>query len=378
MDIDVQQFMDELKELIEIPSATKDVAACEKTLDWVEQYFGSTEYTYSRQREYDDANPILYVKPKNWRGDEEVGPRCLLLVHLDVVPMEAGYAMSEKDNILYGRGVSDMKGPGLILMDIMRRMKNPEIHLLVVTDEETGGNMGAKWCFETRENGGLGLTCRICICPDGGDGDNVVIAEKGVLRVNIRAEGKSAHSAYPWLGDNAIDKLMAALRLVEGMSDFNQYSEDNKWFTTLQVTKIAGGTAINQVPGSASADCDIRYTEQWTATSLREHITTKLKEAFGDTIKVSSIFEQPMLNIDKESVYVKIGCDVIREIVGKEPELLKGNGTSDGHWAPFPVIMTKPTGGGLHQHSEWVDKLSLLGSHKVFAEIIKRYVAVEQ
>src|SRR5262249_58444690 len=80
--------------------------------------------------------------------------------------------------------------------------------------------------------------------------NRMALASKGTLRVEITARGKMAHSAYPELGESAIDKLLTALDRLRAMelprnSEFGAY--------TLNNGVIEGGRAPNVVPDYAKA-----------------------------------------------------------------------------------------------------------------------------
>ena len=85
--------------------------------------------------------------------------------------------------------------------------------------------------------------------------NRLALASKGCLRVELRAHGKMAHSAYPELGESAIDKLLAALHdvqalpmpVVEGIGE-----------STLNVGMISGGRAPNVIADKAEAHLLIR------------------------------------------------------------------------------------------------------------------------
>ena len=85
--------------------------------------------------------------------------------------------------------------------------------------------------------------------------NRLALASKGALRVELYAAGKMAHSAYPELGESAIDRLVAvladlqklALPVVEGIGD-----------TTLNVGIISGGYAPNVIADKAEAHLLIR------------------------------------------------------------------------------------------------------------------------
>eukprot|EP00126_Sphaerothecum_destruens_P009570 Sdes_comp20536_c0_seq6m15218 len=246
-----------------------------------------------------------------------------------------------------------MKGPVSCILQILLEI-NPEVcdvACVVVTDEEIGGIDGAKYAF--LDQNGPKISCDVCLIADGGDGFKLVTHEKGVLRFRLSAKsGKAAHSAYPWNGENAIQSVMQDLQRLLNCSDskgrliFNNSSYPKhidslsfeNWHTTLVPTMIQGGTAVNQVPGTADVIVDIRYTEMWQISDLKSNIEKHVKNC-----QIAYIFEQPMLISDPHSIYMQEAKKTMEDTLGTQVSLSRGHGTSDGHWAPhFTVIMFKP------------------------------------
>jgi succinyl-diaminopimelate desuccinylase len=84
-----------------------------------------------------------------------------------------------------------------------------------------------------------------------------VTESKGVIRVALRATGRSAHGAYPWLGDNALVKLHAA---VDAILMAYPVPAHEVWRTTVSLVEVrTPNPAVNQVPALAEAWLDIRY-----------------------------------------------------------------------------------------------------------------------
>ena len=212
-----------------------------------------------------------------------------------------------------------------------------------------------------------------------------------MLRFKLSAkDGKAAHSAYPWLGKNAILDLNKDIESVlatrypegsehEGSLVFNNpntnptASQGKKgfpnWYTTMVPTLISGGTAVNQVPGSATATIDVRYTEAVPLVTLKEWIGSQIHHC-----DIDFFFEQPMLESPPDTAFMVEARHEMEEILGRSVELNRGHGTSDGHWAPgFCIVMYKPEGGGLHQVDEWVDFDSLMIHHAINVRLTMRW-----
>jgi acetylornithine deacetylase len=85
--------------------------------------------------------------------------------------------------------------------------------------------------------------------------NKLALGSKGALRYEIVASGRMAHSAYPHLGDSAIDKLLdvlADLRRIELPTD------PVLGPSTLNIGTLAGGRAPNVIADHAKAEVFIR------------------------------------------------------------------------------------------------------------------------
>jgi acetylornithine deacetylase len=189
-----------------------------------------------------------------------VPPTLVFSTHMDTVPPFLGPCREDAD-FLYGRGTCDAKGiiaAQIAAAEILRQQGSPIALLFVVGEERDSA--GAKIANELAAINPPGTKFLI----NGEPTDNcLALASKGCLRVELRAHGKMAHSAYPELGDSAIDKLLAALHdiqalplpIVEGIGD-----------STLNVGIISGGRAPNVIADQAEAHILIRLVDDGEAT----------------------------------------------------------------------------------------------------------------
>ncbi len=175
-------------------------------------------------------------------------PELMFSTHFDTVPPFLG-ACREDETHLYGRGVCDAKGilAAQVAAAEQLRDEGVAVGLLFLVGEERD-SAGAKVANKKP------LASRFLINGEPTD-NRLAMASKGCLRVEMWAHGKMAHSAYPELGDSAINKLLAALHdvqalnlpVVEGIGD-----------TTLNVGLISGGRAPNIIADNAEAHILIR------------------------------------------------------------------------------------------------------------------------
>src|SRR5207248_9581347 len=81
----------------------------------------------------------------------------------------------------------------------------------------------------------------------------------GNLNARLVFHGRSAHSARPWLGDNAIMRAVEALAPLAKLEPHDVEIEGLVFREVLSVTEIAGGSATNVIPALASATLNFRY-----------------------------------------------------------------------------------------------------------------------
>jgi acetylornithine deacetylase len=195
---------------------------------------------------------------------DERPPELIFSTHMDTVPPFIA-SSADHDNI-YGRGACDAKG--IIAAQIaacqLLRKDGAAVGMLFLVGEERD-SLGAK----TANAAPLGSRFLI----NGEPTENkIAIASKGALRVEITARGKMAHSAYPELGESAIEKLLTAL---SRLKEIKLPDNPEVGPTTLNIGLIEGGRAPNVVPDHARAQ--LLYRLVGTSETLRRDIAAKVE-----------------------------------------------------------------------------------------------------
>jgi acetylornithine deacetylase len=176
-----------------------------------------------------------------------VTPDVVLSTHMDTVPPFFG--CREDEEFLYGRGTCDAKGIIAAQIAAADRLRDAgvKVGLLFVVGEERD-SAGAKVANQFPKGSKFLI--------NGEPTDNrLALATKGALRVELRSHGKMAHSAYPELGDSAINKLVDALHDVKALA-LPEVPEIGP--TTLNIGLIEGGRAPNVIADKAEAHLLIR------------------------------------------------------------------------------------------------------------------------
>ena len=179
-------------------------------------------------------------------------PRVFFSTHIDTVP--PFIAASEDNEKIYGRGACDAKGivaSQIFASEELRKEGISDIGLLFTVEEEEGG-AGAK----AANNHPLAAKCEYLINGEPTDND-LAIGSKGSLRFYIKTHGVAGHSAYPELGESAIDKLLDVLNDVRKI----EFPDDEFYgATTNNIGTISGGVKTNVIAANAEAGLHIRTT----------------------------------------------------------------------------------------------------------------------
>ncbi|MFZ0318966.1 MAG: M20/M25/M40 family metallo-hydrolase [Candidatus Sulfotelmatobacter sp.] len=216
---------------------------------------------------------------------EQPNPEVVFSTHMDTVPP---FIPSSEDSArIYGRGSCDAKGIIAAQIAASERLRREQIYvgLLFVVGEERD-SLGAKVANQYAATQ-PGHACKYVVNGEPTE-NHIALASKGTLRVEVTANGRMAHSAYPELGDSAIDKLLAALTRLRAMP---LPSDPKIGPCTLNIGLIEGGRAPNVIPDHAHAD--LLYRLIGPSQDLRRQIL----ETAGDQVKIDFPLEIPFLRL---------------------------------------------------------------------------------
>ena len=187
-------------------------------------------------------------------------PVVVLSTHMDTVP--PFIASREDDDHIWGRGACDTKGiiaAMITAAESLLRAGTRNFGLLFVVGEERN-SAGAR-VAASNPRGSKFLV-------NGEPTENkLALGSKGALRYEIVAHGRMAHSAYPELGESAIEKLLNALERIRRVE---LPVDQVLGASTLNIGTIQGGRAPNVIPDAAQAEIFIRVVGD--VAKLREQI----------------------------------------------------------------------------------------------------------
>jgi acetylornithine deacetylase len=207
-------------------------------------------------------------------------PVVVFSTHIDTVP--PFFPSTEDQEFVYGRGSCDAKGIVAAQVAAAERLRPQEIFvgLLFVVGEERDSAGAAVANQHPRGS-------RYLINGEPTD-NRLALASKGALRVELRAKGQMAHSAYPELGESAIDKLVNVLYDLQSMAlPVDSVGGES----TMNVGLIAGGRAPNVIADQAQAHLLIRLVG--SSVETREAILAIV----GDRAQVDFSLDLPFIRM---------------------------------------------------------------------------------
>lgn len=366
-------MMDDLRnildQLIAYPSITPHDAGCQDYMIQMLEAFG-----FHCQRF--DKPPV-----SNFFAHIGTGSPCFVFAgHTDVVPIGDStlwqsdpFCLQEKDGMLYGRGVADMKGSLACMLVAGAQFVKTQSHFtgtlgFLITSGEEGNDydLGTPHIMEQLQ--AIGIHPDYCIVGEPSStryvGDTLKIGRRGSLNATITLEGKQGHVAYPHLAENPIHTVSPALAELTT----TRWDEGNAHFppTSLQVTHIqAGGEASNIIPGTLTLQMNIRYSTEQTAQQLQSSVVDCFARHGLNPVIHWQLSGEPFLT--SKGRLLTSCINAIQQHTGQTPDLSTSGGTSDARFiAPFGVEVLElgPVNATIHQVNECVasDDLNTLAA----------------
>lgn len=278
------------------------------------------------------------------RGRDSSRTPILFLAHLDVVDAEPQrwrtdpWTLTERDGMLWGRGVLDDKGPAATIAAAFLEAKatgytaQRDLVMALTAGEESGVDNGVQWLVANRPDL---VRAEYVVNADGGGGEmengrriafNVQAAEKVYLDLTLTVKGPGGHSSMPD-GPNPIERLsngiarlarhefpvnitpvvrsylaqrapMTPGELGRAMAALGRNPQDFAAARTLSATSttnalirttcittlVSGGTAPNAIPATATANVNCRVIPG----ERQEHIVEAIRQALADpTVEIA-------------------------------------------------------------------------------------------
>ena len=202
-----------------------------------------------------DGNAI--VASTRWGKD-----RVIIAGHIDTVPVANNLPTQlhhfEREQAIVGRGTVDMKAGVAVMLKLATELSEPvsDVTWIFYDNEEVDSSLN-----------GLGRLARNK--PELLAGKFAVLCEptsamveggcNGTMRVEVRATGKKAHSARPWMGSNAIHALLPALKTLSEYESATVNVDGLDYRESLNAVTAHAGIATNVIPDAATLMVNYRF-----------------------------------------------------------------------------------------------------------------------
>jgi acetylornithine deacetylase len=329
--------------LFELTRALVDIESITENERQVGEFLHS--YLSNMAAEHGGTVETMPVAPNRFNVFAYWGePKVTLSTHIDTVP--PFFPSREDDANIWGRGACDTKGIIASMIFAIRELldqgtRNVGLLLLVGEERNSAGAFAA-----ARENRGS----KVIINGEPTE-NKLALGSKGALRCELVAKGRMAHSAYPELGESAIEKLLDALAAVRQL---NLPVDELLGASTINIGTISGGRAPNVIADHAQAEVFIRLVDDGESTRVA------LRDAVNGKADIQEVLAVPAVRLGSlpgfETTVVSFTTDI--------PALGKNWGV--------PYLLGPGSIHVAHTSEEHVPKQQLIEAVQIYKRMVKQ------
>jgi acetylornithine deacetylase len=376
--------IDVLADLVAIPSVNPMGSPREepefgeaRVADYVVRFLERHGIRAERRPVYPGRDNVLAHVPGRRRPGS-----VLFETHMDTVRVErmsiAPFEPVQREGRLYGRGACDAKASLAAMLTALvqaqRRTPSADVWLCAAVDEEYtfGGAAHLVQSGFRTDYALVGEPTRL----------RVVTAHKGAVRWRVLANGRSAHAATPWEGDNAIYRMASVIRALEEHAKALQALPPHPRLgpRTLSVGTIEGGQTVNTVPDRCTIAVDRRVVPGEALPEVAASIEALLAEAGVDEqVEVSEILRDSPLETPEGAPWVQTVLAAARSVTDAETAAVH-YGTDASKFADVGIISVVVGPGDIaqaHTAEEWVGMKEVLAATEMYRLLMEGGAAGE-
>ena len=299
----------------------------------------------------------------------------LFETHMDTIRADnmetAPFDPVQRDGRLYGRGACDAKSSlaAMLVALVEARHRTPpvDVWLCAAVDEEyTFG--GAAHLVRSGFRAGCSLVGEPTRL-------NVVTAHKGAARWRLTAHGRSAHSATPWEGENAIYKMARVVGLLQQHAAELQAAPPHPRLgpRTLSVGTIEGGQTVNTVPDRCSITVDRRVLPGEDLEAVGESVEGLLRRQGIEGVDVSEILRDPPMEVSDDEPWARAVLAAAQAVVpAKAIAVHYGTDASKFAQVGMPSVVVGPGDiAQAHTANEWVEVDEVREAVEIYRRIME-------
>lgn len=358
-DFDMNQYLKELKELMDIDSKSGHIEGANKIADILEKRFKSIGWTVSTVDCEGRGKALIATNTPNQDHYDVV-----LSVHSDTVQAvgnAAKYPLTIKDNIAHGAGVADDKSSLNAVWWICKKippeaMKKLNIAVIVNPGEESGSPASRAFMDAQAKKTDIAL-----VYEPGRPNNGFVRSRKGSMFLTINFHGRPAHAGNnPKDGRNAIEAMAAAIPQIKAIAD--KYKD-----VTLNADVVKGGTVANTIAEDATVVFDFRFFSDQTRDAVLDEIEALCKKGFAPDVTSELRYvakSSALAHTEKSQKVIDLINQASEQLGQPKPNWMDVGGASDGNrfsggGAAVACAMGVIGGDLHHPEKEWSDMSSV-------------------
>lgn len=293
--------------------------------------------------------------------------RLVLGGHTDTVPANDNMGARIDGDRLYGLGSTDMKGGIATMLELARTVDEPAVDLTYVFYAREEVAVIHNGLLEIERNN-----------PELLAGDVALLGEptlgaleagcQGTLRVEVTLRGERAHTARPWMGQNAIHRLGAVLALVDAYEARRPVVDGCEYREALQVVHVEGGVAGNVVPDSAMVRINHRFAPDRSSTEAVEHVRQVIAPALGDgdTVEVTDLSPAARPGLGDPLIAALVernGLEVRAKLGWTDVAFFAERGVPASNFGPGDATIA-------HTQGEYLERQWLVDTHAALRDLV--------
>ena len=293
--------------------------------------------------------------------------RLVLGGHTDTVPANDNMGARIDGDRLYGLGSTDMKGGIATMLELARTVDEPAVDLTYVFYAREEVAVIHNGLREIERNN-----------PELLAGDVALLGEptlgaleagcQGTLRVEVTLRGERAHTARPWMGQNAIHRLGAVLALVDAYEARRPVVDGCEYREALQAVHVEGGVAGNVVPDSAMVRINHRFAPDRSSTEAVEHVRQVIAPALGDgdTVEVTDLSPAARPGLGDPLIAALVernGLEVRAKLGWTDVAFFAERGVPASNFGPGDATIA-------HTQGEYLERQWLVDTHAALRDLV--------
>jgi len=382
-----QEILDEVKNLISIPSHSKISDQETRIGEFIYKRFKENGFIVDLQEVESNRNNVI-VKIIGERNDSKNSRSLALIGHMDTVPpgieMPDPYKPKITNGKLLGRGATDMKAAvGAMIQTLLIIKKSGvklkgDLYFIGVVGEETGG-IGTNYLVKN------GFKSNFAVVGEPTN-LNICTSHKGDYELCITIRGKSAHGSMPEKGVNAIVAMAEFIVKVKELliPEIKKRIQENTGFPTINFGLIQGGNKVNVV-----ADiCKLEIDRRWIISESIPQINCEFRNILDQICKKNPLLSYEITSMHPiDSCFGPFSIPRNHELVVRTKRVLSNMGydtstISINAWTDAATLMNAgiPTiilGPGdieqAHTNEEWVEVQQIIKTVIFYLILIKEF-----